>query len=685
MLTGTEGLLKSGTGTLVLRGISIYSGTTSITEGTVVYQGGSFKSTTHSIATSAVLEFNVASTINYDGGSTTINGGGTLRKTGAGRLRWPVTSATFALDPGALIDIQQGDFTGGSDANEDWVLNASDLNVAAGAFFNTVEANVRVDKITGSGTIGTGYSGAGYQNLTIGVANGSSRFSGAITNTEENPAFVGNLVKAGAGTITLAGLNTYTGDTTINGGTLELADNARLSFVVSDGDANLVTGSGIATLCGDFVIDTSSVTGSTSGIWTLVDLTTLNPRSSFEPTFTVVGFADSDNDGIWTMNDAKGYWSFDESNGVVRLDLGKDYALTLSAYSNGNISGAGNYEFGASVTLTATPLLGYLFTGWTGDASGTTNPLTITIKSDKIVGATFAKDLSDSDNDGISAYDELVLYGTDPALADSDSDGLNDGYEVGIGRFSIVSGSFTWQQARNDAQGKGGDLASFPSEDRWNRALQGLAANPFDEYTGLWIGASDAAVDGTWTWVNSEVFSFAPWGTGRPSSTPSNTLDFAEVSGGGGAEIGKWYDRSSTTIRDGYLLEIGYATNPIVADADADGLDDGQELAARTNPKISDTDGDGWNDGAEQDFAGDPLSADVTPNFQCKLNRESSSNQFILRFPAALGKLYSIEASEDLTSWHSLEASIMGYGNTVTRAYPYSPTQPMRYFQIKRN
>jgi hypothetical protein len=126
---------------------------------------------------------------------------------------------------------------------------------------------------------------------------------------------------------------------------------------------------------------------------------------------------------------------------------------------------------------------------------------------------------SDSDSDGISDGSEVYTYSTNPNHADTDGDGLSDGYELGIGRFSIVTGSFTWQQAREDAWSKGGDLASFPTEDRWNRAMQNLAANPFEDFTGLWIGANNAAVDGTWTWVNGEAFSFAPWGTGRPSST----------------------------------------------------------------------------------------------------------------------------------------------------------------------
>jgi len=286
--------------------------------------------------------------------------------------------------------------------------------------------------------------------------------------------------------------------------------------------------------------------------------------------------------------------------------------LSAAPSANGSITGQGYYDLSAPATLTAAPNLGYRFTGWSGDASGTVNPLTITMDADKTVGATFEKDLSDSDSDGLTAYDERVVYATNPALADTDGDGLSDGYEVGVGRFSIITGSFTWQQARTDALSKGGDLASFPSEDRWNRALQNLGVNPFEDFNGLWFGASDAAVEGTWTWVNGEAFSFAPWGTGRPSSISGNSLDFAEISGGGGAEIGKWYDRTPTTIRDGYLLEMGYATSPTVADADGDGLNDGQEQTAGTNPFVADTDGDGLNDGQEINLTGtNPKLADT--------------------------------------------------------------------------
>jgi uncharacterized repeat protein (TIGR02543 family) len=45
---------------------------------------------------------------------------------------------------------------------------------------------------------------------------------------------------------------------------------------------------------------------------------------------------------------------------------------------------------GTTVTLTATPAPGYQFSGWSGDAAGTANPLTITLDTDKTIQAHFS-------------------------------------------------------------------------------------------------------------------------------------------------------------------------------------------------------------------------------------------------------------------------------------------------------
>ena len=113
--------------------------------------------------------------------------------------------------------------------------------------------------------------------------------------------------------------------------------------------------------------------------------------------------------------------------------------LVISFHDNGTVPGSGEYYQGATATLTAVPDPGYRFTGWTGDASGTQNPLTITMDADKTVGATFDKDVSDADNDGLTAYEELVTYSTNPNTVDTDGDGINDGVEVQQGRSPSIA------------------------------------------------------------------------------------------------------------------------------------------------------------------------------------------------------------------------------------------------------
>jgi len=52
---------------------------------------------------------------------------------------------------------------------------------------------------------------------------------------------------------------------------------------------------------------------------------------------------------------------------------------------------SGTFNSGASVQLTAVPDSGYVFTGWSGDASGNANPATVTMSGNKTVTATFAQ------------------------------------------------------------------------------------------------------------------------------------------------------------------------------------------------------------------------------------------------------------------------------------------------------
>jgi len=64
-------------------------------------------------------------------------------------------------------------------------------------------------------------------------------------------------------------------------------------------------------------------------------------------------------------------------------------STTASPAAGGSISGGGSYSSGATATVTATAASGYTFTGWSGAASGTTNPISVTMDANKSVTANF--------------------------------------------------------------------------------------------------------------------------------------------------------------------------------------------------------------------------------------------------------------------------------------------------------
>ncbi len=69
--------------------------------------------------------------------------------------------------------------------------------------------------------------------------------------------------------------------------------------------------------------------------------------------------------------------------------------VSLTVLPNGNgtvaVNPASNvYTNGDTVTLTAVPATNYVFTGWSGDASGKLNPLALSLTTNKLITANFA-------------------------------------------------------------------------------------------------------------------------------------------------------------------------------------------------------------------------------------------------------------------------------------------------------
>lgn len=225
---GTVGTVFSGANDLVsacdntLTANNLYTGATSVTAGRLVLTGNT-RSSRFNIASGSVLELRRTDPADTLGQNTRFEGQGTLVKSGNGVLAWSSSSgpatATFALGSGALIDVQAGSFFAGWTI-QDWSSNKSSLNVASGASFVNLQNNVRVNTLTGTGTIMSGSLTGGPSSVTFGVDNGSGSFAGVLANMA-NGTF-GNYTKAGTGTQILTGANTYTGTTTLAGGVLGL-------------------------------------------------------------------------------------------------------------------------------------------------------------------------------------------------------------------------------------------------------------------------------------------------------------------------------------------------------------------------------------------------------------------------------------------------------------------------------
>ena len=82
----------------------------------------------------------------------------------------------------------------------------------------------------------------GANNLTIGSNNLSTTFSGVIQDGGQNGGTGGSLTKIGSGTLILSGANTYTGDTNVNRGVLQVDGSITSNTFVNRGGTLAGTG-----------------------------------------------------------------------------------------------------------------------------------------------------------------------------------------------------------------------------------------------------------------------------------------------------------------------------------------------------------------------------------------------------------------------------------------------------------
>ena len=75
---------------------------------------------------------------------------------------------------------------------------------------------------------------------------------------------------------------------------------------------------------------------------------------------------------------------------VINANFKPLFNLSITPTGNGTVTpNTSQFVQGETVTLTALPATGWLFKQWSGDASGSANPLTITIDDHKSIIAVF--------------------------------------------------------------------------------------------------------------------------------------------------------------------------------------------------------------------------------------------------------------------------------------------------------
>ncbi|EJX8477306.1 fibronectin-binding autotransporter adhesin ShdA [Salmonella enterica] len=223
-LFGSGSLVKTGTGELTLSGDNTYSGGTTISDGTLTADHADSLGT-GAVANSGVLQVGEGELEN------TLSGSGSLVKTGTGKLTLggdnsysggtTITGGTLTADHADSL---------GTGA----IANSGVFKVGEGELKNTLSGSGSLVKTgTGELTLSGDNSYSGGTTIiggTLTADHADSLGTGAVANSgvlqvgegelENTLSGSGSLVKTGTGELKLSGDNTYSGGTTITGGTL---------------------------------------------------------------------------------------------------------------------------------------------------------------------------------------------------------------------------------------------------------------------------------------------------------------------------------------------------------------------------------------------------------------------------------------------------------------------------------
>jgi autotransporter-associated beta strand protein len=322
-ISGTGNLLYNGPGQLTLAADSSYVGDTIISAGTLrVGNGGSGGSLgSGSVINNSLLVFDRSDALTV---ANAISGTGTLIQQGAGTTTL-ASANTFAGSTRAAAGTL-------ALAHVD-ALSASTLDLAAVDAGEIGFALAGANTYALGGLQGSRHLTTGGNSLSIGGNNASTVYSGVLLGD-------GALTKSGSGMLTLTGNNTYSGTTTIAGGTLRI-----------NGDHSGATGA-VAVAAGG----TLGGTGTVGGATTIQSGGTLSPGNSpgmltlnGDLTWTVGGNYN------WQLYDAAGSagsgWDFVTVGGVLDIQSSSANPFNINLWT---LSATGPDVNGASLNFDRT-------------------------------------------------------------------------------------------------------------------------------------------------------------------------------------------------------------------------------------------------------------------------------------------------------------------------------------------
>ncbi|MBJ7881500.1 InlB B-repeat-containing protein [Gelidibacter salicanalis] len=194
------------------------------------------------------------------------------------------------------------------------------------------------------------------------------------------------------------------------------------------------------------------------------------------------------------------------TNLVANFEV-RTYTLNVTA-KNGSVTknpNEENYNSGAQVVLTATPATGYEFSSWSGDATGSNNPLTVTMNSNKNITANFTAIVStftlnvtavngtvakNPDQQNYNDGDDVVLTAT-PANGyefsswSGDATGSNNPLTVTMNSNKNITANFTAivSTFTLNVTAVNGTVAKNPDQQNYNNgAIVVLTATPDNGY-----------------------------------------------------------------------------------------------------------------------------------------------------------------------------------------------------------